>query len=103
MNIINDIDQSLEQLVKNAEAIEKISHNELFSFEKKALEDVQESLLKHIFNMQEISETDLEPLIEKKLSSVKSSHTLKSDKLILRKARLQKHENLCPRTTRSKR
>jgi hypothetical protein len=46
--IIQDIDQTLDQLIRNAEAIHNIELSDLSEFEREAFEKTQESLLQNL-------------------------------------------------------
>lgn len=50
--IADDVDATIDQLLENQQALEKIEGNPLFSQERTALERAQESLLAHLTNME---------------------------------------------------
>ena len=52
--ILADIDATLDQLIKNAEAVRGISFDTLFENEVAALQKTQESLLAHVIHMDQL-------------------------------------------------
>jgi hypothetical protein len=56
--ILADIDQTLDQLIENADIINRISFNALFTSEVQALQKTQESLMARLMHMHELLEKD---------------------------------------------
>ncbi|MGL4540547.1 MAG: hypothetical protein ACRCU0_06190 [Candidatus Rhabdochlamydia sp.] len=54
--ILADIDQTLDQLIENADIINRISFNALFTSEVQALQKTQESLMARLMHMHELLE-----------------------------------------------
>lgn len=52
--ILSDMDSTLEQLIKNANAFQKISTQSLFLSEIEALQKTQESLFARLIHMEEL-------------------------------------------------
>ena len=50
-DILSDIDETLDQLLVNAEILTEIAHEAQLEEERLALESLQESLLSHLVNM----------------------------------------------------
>jgi DNA gyrase/topoisomerase IV subunit A len=63
--MLADIDETLDQLIKNAEAIQDISLNTLYANEVEALQKTQESLLAHLVHMDTLMKSE-KPISEKK-------------------------------------
>jgi len=59
--ILADIDQTLDQLIENADIINRISFNALFTSEIQALQKTQESLMARLMHMHELLEKDKKP------------------------------------------
>ncbi|MCL6756235.1 MAG: hypothetical protein M3A24_03650 [Candidatus Rhabdochlamydia oedothoracis] len=59
--ILADIDQTLDQLIENADIINRISFNALFTSEVQALQKTQESLMARLMHMHELLEKDKKP------------------------------------------
>ena len=49
--VLNEIDETLDQLIKNAAALKEVSDNPLFSREIEALKKTQESLLARLLHL----------------------------------------------------
>ncbi len=69
-DILLEIDQTLDQLIRNAETIEHIELKELSGTEVDAFEKTQESLLKHLLYMDELLGAKLKTQ-NKRLSNAK--------------------------------
>ncbi len=54
--ILADIDSTLDRLIENANAVNKISYKQLTDQEKEAFEKTQESLLAHLIHADEMFE-----------------------------------------------
>ncbi|VHO02045.1 hypothetical protein [Candidatus Rhabdochlamydia sp. T3358] len=67
--ILADIDQTLDQLIENADIINRISFNALFTSEVQALQKTQESLMARLMHMHELLEKDNKPQISTKKTS----------------------------------
>ncbi|HEY4254797.1 MAG TPA: hypothetical protein VGM34_00435 [Chlamydiales bacterium] len=74
--IIQDIDQILDQLIRNAEAIHHIELNDLTDFEREAFEKTQESLLQNLLRA-DAALKNPKPSSEKRrrFEELKSSYT----------------------------
>ena len=66
MDIKHELDQSFEQLTHNAQVIEQNKDDHSLIIELRALEQIQESLYKHIANIEAIADRTLKPQIAKK-------------------------------------
>lgn len=75
--IYQEIDQTLDQLIANAEAIVEISISDLSSLELQAFKNTQESLLQHFLHLDES--------LEKKRLLLKTPQTKSSRSQILEK------------------
>lgn len=82
-DIIEDLDETLDCLMQNANALEEIGGNPLFSTERDALLKTQESLLAHLFNMETLLENE-KPIrkkkrqeLEEKIHSFKKRSTIR--------------------------
>lgn len=64
--ILADIDQTLDQLIENADIINSISFNALFTSEVQALQKTQESLMARLMHMHELLEKDQKQQINTK-------------------------------------
>lgn len=53
-DILAEIDETLDQLIRNAEAIEQIEFQQLSETELDAFQKTQESLLRHLLHMDEL-------------------------------------------------
>ena len=67
--ILADIDQTLDQLIENADIINRISFNALFTSEVQALQKTQESLMARLMHMHELLEKDNKSQISTKKTS----------------------------------
>lgn len=65
-DIIEDIDATLDRLIENAEVLGEISTNPTYEEEAKALEMMQESLIKHLMTMEQFIPKPKGALIEKR-------------------------------------
>lgn len=65
--ILADIDQTLDQLIENADVINHISFNALFTSEVQALQKTQESLIARLMHMHELLEKDQKQVTTKKM------------------------------------
>ena len=54
--ILADIDSTLDQLIRNADAMNRITDRQLFTSEVKAMHKTQESLLARLMHMHEVYE-----------------------------------------------
>lgn len=69
--ILADIDQTLDQLIENADIINRISFNAVFTSEVQALQKTQESLIARLMHMHELLEKDKkQQLTTKKTNSL---------------------------------
>lgn len=69
--ILADIDQTLDQLIENADIINRISFNAVFTSEVQALQKTQESLMARLMHMHELLEKDKkQQLTTKKINSL---------------------------------
>ena len=66
--ILADIDQTLDQLIENADIINCISFNALFTSEVQALQKTQESLMARLMHMHELLEKDQKQQTTKKIN-----------------------------------
>ncbi|HEY2809893.1 MAG TPA: hypothetical protein VGJ00_00650 [Rhabdochlamydiaceae bacterium] len=63
--ILADIDSTLDQLIRNADAMNRITDRHLFTCEVKAMHKTQESLLARLMHMHEIYENEKKNLGER--------------------------------------
>ncbi len=68
-DILSEIDETIDQLIKNGKVLKKIETKEYYEREAQALEKTQESLLAHLIHMDEL-------LKNKKTSNTASHDTL---------------------------
>ncbi|MCH9630285.1 MAG: hypothetical protein S4CHLAM37_02790 [Chlamydiia bacterium] len=68
-DLLNEIDATIDQLVKNADVLKNISSKKEYLEEVEALEKTQESLLAHLIHMDELLKT-------KKTTSISGESTL---------------------------
>jgi|GEM_PF-2388557 len=76
-DIIQDLDQTLDRLMENANALDEIGENPIFSTERDALSKTQESLLAHLFNMETLLENDTPKRVKKKRAVETKLHQFK--------------------------
>jgi hypothetical protein len=63
--ILIDIDSTLDQLIRNADAMNQITDRQLFTSEVKAMHKTQESLLARLMHMHELYESEKKELGER--------------------------------------
>ena len=68
--ILADIDCTLDQLIRNAEALRTVSVQTLAETEVEALQKTQESLLAHILHMNELLDSDKKQQLMRKKAAV---------------------------------
>lgn len=56
-NLVQEIDQTLDQLIRNAEAISEVELKELSEPELEGFQKTQESLIQHLFHVDELLAT----------------------------------------------
>lgn len=61
-DILSEIDSTLDRLIQNAEAFQKVEPNTLSEFECDAFQKTQESLLHHLIHMNQFLETKRETI-----------------------------------------
>src|ERR1041385_41028 len=64
-SILADIDSTLDQLIRNADAMHQISDRRLFTSEVQAMHKTQESLLARLMHMHELYEDEKRELGER--------------------------------------
>lgn len=64
--ILADIDSTLDQLIRNADAMNRITDRRLFTSEVKAMHKTQESLLARLMHMHELYEDKKKAIDERK-------------------------------------
>lgn len=69
--ILADIDRTLDQLIENADIVNRISFNAVFTSEVQALQKTQESLMARLMHMHELLEKD-----KKQQLATKKTHSL---------------------------
>ena len=69
-DILSEIDETIDQLIKNGKVLKKIETKEYYERETQALEKTQESLLAHLIHMDDL------------LKNKKASNTASSDSLL---------------------
>lgn len=73
--VLNEIDETLDQLIKNAAALKEVSEDPLFTREVEALKKTQESLLARLLHLDQFLDNNLDKntaekrRVYKKLSS----------------------------------
>lgn len=78
-DILLEIDQTLDQLIRNAETIQKVNVNELTETEVDGFQKTQESLLQHLLHMDEFLVAKRNSL---KLQNKKSANFKIQEKLL---------------------
>ena len=91
-DLIFEIDQTIDQLIENAKAIETISAQSCYEQELNALEKTQESLIAHLIHMDEILKKKSSFLDGEALAQSLVDNKLSQSGYI--KKMLQKKENL---------
>ena len=66
--ILLEIDETLDRLIQNAEAIQKVSPSDLSEVEVEAFQKTQESLIHHLLHMDEQLATKRTAVIDKRAS-----------------------------------
>ena len=76
--ILTEIDTTLDQLIRNAEAIQKVEVEDLSEMEIQAFKNTQESLIQHLLHMDEFLEIKRKSLSlqEKRSASFKIQEKL---------------------------
>lgn len=87
--IYQEIDQTLDQLIANAEAIVEISISDLSPLELQAFKNTQESLLQHFLYLDESLEKKREQLKTPQAKSSRSQIIEKVDRFELLKRKYQ--------------
>lgn len=91
-DILLEIDGTLDQLIRNAEAIENVDLQELSEIEIAAFKKTQESLLQHLMHMDEFLVTKKDSL---KLQNKRSASFKIQEKLLkFEKMKTSYHKNL---------
>ncbi len=91
-DILLEIDGTLDQLIKNAEVIQKVDVKELSETEIDAFQKTQESLLQHLMHMDQFLVTKRESL---KLQDKRSANFKIQEKLLrFEKMKSSYHKNL---------
>ncbi len=82
---IEEIDLTIDQLLENAKMLSSIQNDPHFGLEKRALEDIQESLFHHLLTLP-VSEEEKEA-VERVVSEKESTFLSRSSRL--RKSRMK--------------
>jgi hypothetical protein len=98
-DIISEIDETIDRLIENSIALESIeSDSESYDLEKNLLEQMQESLLAHLFHLDELyakkkpsimDAKKIEAIATDPLSFLSCSSQIKKSKIKLSKIRLK--------------
>lgn len=88
--VLNEIDETLDQLIKNAAALKEVSSDPLFKHETEALQKTQESLLARLIHLDQFLEDKSDKIISEKRKTFKElSNEPKS-----RRRRSKRHSNV---------